>query len=598
MFGATGDAETVASAIEQAFLRIWNTAEVVRSGRSVLGGHAFCAPAVRAADSRLIGVDGEWGLYREAEAALPDATDRLFTRNGDAFRLATRSTGNIAVIDNASGTVCLGVDATGTFPLYYAAVGGGLVFSSLLRPLARAIGATRDDVATLEFLRQGYIVGGKTVFQGIQRLLPGQTLVFNAGRPPVIVETSRAWTASQSLDANAAAEVAWNELQRTLDRALAPNASALMMSGGWDSRTLLAAAARAVPGLSCYSHGDLRGRELHLVERLCSTAGVPCHLEPIDDRVLDLDAMSTGFDRVENLIFPHWHRAGRVLAETTACVASGVFGEILGGHYGPAMLAGGRGKIKSIASLLMGIETKEPGPGSEAAAAYLRIPHIGRHWYLDAAFEESIDRPLDRMNAEIDRARRRLEDRGVMGSLRQVEAFVSEHRGTQYINMQLLSCRAMTDVALPFAGSELFEFATEVPLTSKVHNSLNRIMLGRNAPGLLEYSMAATLVSARAPIWAQEASRLVRKVYEDGGNALEQRTRGRIPAPRLGWVNFDFLREGRALHAVVDDLACDFWNRQAMHSFIDAVSQRTTSASPHSLYDQMMKIYTVDRMLR
>ena len=33
-----------------------------------------------------------------------------------------------------------------------------------------------------------------------------------------------------------------------------------------------------------------------------------------DDRLFELEALRTGFARTENVVFPHWHRAGRLLA--------------------------------------------------------------------------------------------------------------------------------------------------------------------------------------------------------------------------------------------------------------------------------------------
>lgn len=600
IFGGVGVSPGAGTALSEAFLNRWPDTRVERYGSAVLGGHAFGgASAIHAVEpGRLVALDGEWSLYREVPDRLERDPDRFLDTVDDALGPDVMSAGNLVVVAPRDERVRIAVDPTATFPLYYTEHEGGLLFSSLLRPLARVVSAELDDLAILEFLRQAYTVGGKTVFEGIRRFLPGQALVYSPGDSVAPVERSRAWTGRSDLDADEAAERAWSGLDGTLRRGLAAGRSSLMLSGGWDSRTLLASALHSGGRVSCYSHGDPSGREIRIVRDICQAAGVPLRVEPIDDRILDPDLLTEGFDRTENVVFPHWHRAGRILAEAdVACVTAGVFGEILGGHYGPAMLEGTAGKIRSVGRTLLGL-----GAGTRRAAGvshrqYLRVRPLDRHWYLQREYEESIDRPRERMNAAVETAIDRLEARGVNDDLAKVEAFITEHRGTQYINAQLLSCRAFTDVAVPFAGKELYTFSTRVPLEAKIHNALNRRMLERHAPSLLRYPMAATLVPAGAPLLIQEASRAVRKVWERAAITLNVRTGGRVPRPRLGWLNFDFLRDGSALHRLADDLRRPLWDRDEIHARIDHLGQAKPE-SVHPFFDQFAKVYTIDRLVR
>jgi 7-cyano-7-deazaguanine synthase in queuosine biosynthesis len=88
-----------------------------------------------------------------------------------------------------------------------------------------------------------------------------------------------------------------------------------MMSGGWDSRTLLAAALAAnANDLKCYTHGDEDSRELRNVRRLCEMSSVPLVSNVIDDSTISQELLLGTFPRVENAVFPHWHRAGTVLS--------------------------------------------------------------------------------------------------------------------------------------------------------------------------------------------------------------------------------------------------------------------------------------------
>ncbi len=179
-----------------------------------------------------------------------------------------------------------------------------------------------------------------------------------------------------------------------------------------------------------------------------------------------------------------------------------------------------------------------------------------------------------------------------------VEAFVTEHRNSQYINAQLLSCRAALDVANPFADRELFILATRIPMSAKIHNALNRAMLRKHAPDLLRFPMGATLVAARAPLLAQEASRLLRKGVASVRWTLHFASGGRLAPPGLSWVNFEFLRSGRSLHALTDDLECPIWNREAIRERIRRSATGDRQRPMHGLSDQLLKVYTLDLLLR
>jgi hypothetical protein len=123
-------------------------------------------------------------------------------------------------------------------------------------------------------------------------------------------------------------------------------------------------------------------------------------------------------------------------------------------------------------------------------------------------------------------------------------------------------------------------------------------MLRRFAPRLLRYPLAATLVPAGAPLVVQEASRLARSVWETAHWKMHFRAPRVVDPPRLGWVNFEFLRSGRALHALIDDLRADLWDRDALLRVAAQVQDRSWNQSVHPVYDQLSKVYTTDLLLR
>ena len=604
IFGGAGVAPDICAALRTDFATTYGASEAMRVGGGMLGGHAFGARSALhvAPAGEHVAVDGELSIYAlAARFAAGDAS--LYRWRAGDLELDPACKGNVVAVDPRSGAWHLATEWTGSFPLYYAVVRGGLVFSSRLRPLARLLGASPDLLGVLEVVERYSTLGGRTQFAGIRRLLPGQVLRWEPGGRLALRETSGFWAGGRDADGadRDAVARAWSALGDAVRRSLpGPGRHAVMMSGGWDSRTLFAAMLGQLGAerLLAYTHGDLQSRELGLVARICDWASVALHREPLGDALYDLDALERGFARTENVMFPHWHRAGNVLAAAgVESVSAGVYGEVLGGHYGPAMVLGGRRKIAAVAAGLLGrsVGTRN---GQRAARDLLLARRVAKPWYLAPAAWDGVPDPPASLNGDIEAALDRLERRGVVTGDELVEAFVTEQRGTQYINAQILSCRAELDVTMPFTDRDLLALATRIPVRTKIHNTLNRDMLRRYVPALLRYPSSAALVPAGAPVVAQELTRFVRKQVDDGRWRLYFASRGRVPQPRLGWGNFEFLRDGRALRALADDLRADLWNRRAIADRITAATRLENRGSVHRLSFQLMRIYTVDLMVR
>src|SRR5690606_30502669 len=63
----------------------------------------------------------------------------------------------------------------------------------------------------------------------------------------------------------------------------------------------------------------------------------------------------------------------------------------------------------------------------------------------------ALDKPLETIEADLEASIKRLQKRGIREGDRLIEAFIAEHRASQFICSQILSCRAHLDIAVPFA---------------------------------------------------------------------------------------------------------------------------------------------------
>ncbi len=152
-------------------------------------------------DQPLFGADG-LALVANAEiyndptlrAAMPDYPFRtrsdcepvlpLYTAHGAGFARHLRGMYALALHDPAAGRLVLARDPFGIKPLYYTEAASGFAFASEPQALLRAGLAARaiDPARRTELLQLKFTTGAATIFPGISRVLPGETLVIEGGR--------------------------------------------------------------------------------------------------------------------------------------------------------------------------------------------------------------------------------------------------------------------------------------------------------------------------------------------------------------------------------------------------------------------------------
>lgn len=202
--------------------------------------------------------DGAIYNYRELRAAMPgvkSATSsdcepplHLWLRDGSDYARHLRGMYAIAIHERMQRTVTLTRDPFGIKPLYVAQVAGGLAFASEAQALlesglvSRAVrAAAREELLQLQFT-----TGTDTIFEGIQRLLPGETLTCADGH---VLDRQRISHipegAPEDVDEDAALIRLDHALEESVDlhqRSDVP--CGMFLSGGIDSSTLLALMAR------------------------------------------------------------------------------------------------------------------------------------------------------------------------------------------------------------------------------------------------------------------------------------------------------------------------------------------------------------------
>tara|TARA_R110001583_G_scaffold194136_1_gene364395 strand:- start:5518 stop:7221 length:1704 start_codon:yes stop_codon:yes gene_type:complete len=492
--------------------------------------------------------------------------------------------GTLIQYKKASGNIVINTDRLGTGLIYYSRDNNNILeISNRLDNLTLA-GKAPNWPSIQQYLNTGYTIGSSTFFHGVEQTLPNEQLTacckdgFHIKRTTFEpdqtgpMETS---TVEQLIDT-------LSERLSTVLRDHPP--SVLMMSAGWDSRTLLISGAENYR--TAYTHGDLSSREISISRSLTGNLRMDHVFTDVKNLDLSGDLLELMLEELGFCVFPVWYIAGQRAQETyNAPLSSGVLGEFLGGHYGLLSIGSRFQKILASTSLPPGNLIRDD---QFSKALELFTTPAPDHWFLSP---EGRDILTDSANSTKSIMRKKLDSAYEESGdwQRAIEAFNMEHRARQYILKQAQAAASTSGYIAPFADDELAEIVRLIPFNSRVHNKLNQRLLKARNSSLLDYSMAATLIPAKYPIIFQEISRGARIVFEQG------RKLAGMNQPRLGWFNYEHLYQCNVLDEITDSLRLTLWDKQRMHNTLARNQENSIDAG--STLDMLCKVKTIDYYL-
>jgi asparagine synthase (glutamine-hydrolysing) len=299
--------------------------------------------------------NGEIYNFCELRAAMPQvrfATGSdcepplyLWQELGPDYAARLRGMYAIAIHERAARSVTLSRDPFGIKPLYTATVPGGLAFASEPHAMLDAglVPRTLRQGKPQELLQLQFTTGADTIFDGIQRVLPGETLTCVDGKildrrrlpalppgPPEAIDEAAALT---RLDRALADSVAMHQ------RADVPYG--MFLSGGIDSAALLTMMARLNdrPVLAYTAGWDISGAADERARAAAVARAVGAHHEPIEITEAmvwaHLPEIVAAMDdpAADYAIIPTWFLGRRARADVKV-VLSGEGGDELFGGYG------------------------------------------------------------------------------------------------------------------------------------------------------------------------------------------------------------------------------------------------------------------------
>ncbi len=210
---------------------------------------------------------------------------RLFDLNGKGYAEKLRGMYAIAITEAGGENLHLSRDPFGIKPLYYTSVSGGIAFTSEPQALIKA-GFIEPEVrieSRHDLLQHQFTRGAETIYQGVYRVLPGETLSVS----PAGVERT---ALKPALPDAAPSDWAEDEALKLLDEAFMDSVAVhqrsdvpfgMFLSGGVDSSAVLAAMRdlNDTP-VECFTagfSGSSAADEREHAERVAKAAGARHH---------------------------------------------------------------------------------------------------------------------------------------------------------------------------------------------------------------------------------------------------------------------------------------------------------------------------------
>jgi asparagine synthase (glutamine-hydrolysing) len=320
----------------------------------------------------------------------------------------------VAIWDGPERRLVLARDRFGIKPLYYAQLGGGLVFASEISALHRSglVPAEPSPQGIREYFAFQNVWGRRTMFRGIFQLLPGEVLVWRDGA----TSRRRFWTMSfprsRREPVAALAEEHREILRRVVRRQIAADVPVMSyLSGGIDSTAITVASHEVDPGVTAYSClFDLNGvgTDRHVDERefsrlVAGAYGLRQIEHMVEPRTLP-ETLRAYVRALEDLRmgmgYPVYAIAGRV-ARDARVVLSGTGGdEFHGGYVGRYEALGLTGLRPPLRARLRALLARN-GKGPSNDVTYRRILNfLVPQEDSDAAFASDFLRQTSEFDAQ------------------------------------------------------------------------------------------------------------------------------------------------------------------------------------------------------
>jgi len=278
--------------------------------------------------------------FADAGSGDPELALNLYLAYGEDFATRVNGAFVIAVWDSQENRLVVVNDRLGLFPLYYAVVKGGLLFASGVRALLADPDLPRavDEIAIAQFLTFDHVLHDRTLLEQVKLLPQASVLSFSEGQ----LEIRPYWTLQYATRHALCSEREYIEgLLHYLRQAIRRQAqtqgrtAGLLLSGGLDSRFLLALLTEVAPDLKLHTFtwGIPGCDDARLARECAAAAGAEHHFfELKPDWLLNLGEEGVRLtDGMGNVVNLHALAAAKEEAAIASVLYKGFLGDAMFG---------------------------------------------------------------------------------------------------------------------------------------------------------------------------------------------------------------------------------------------------------------------------
>lgn len=221
------------------------------------------------------------GVVAESDPALLAA---LYAGEGLSFLRRIDGYYTAVIYDAARGLVHLAADRYGFRHVYWTERGGRFAWASELKALADVpdMDIVIDPDAVEEFLRVGQFLNDRTWFSGVELIPQGEVVTWNAA--DATVTKTPYWSYDEVKQKEPAGEeellVEWERLfRRAVERRCRSGRIGSLLSGGLDSRAVVAAIPPDVSPLHLLTFGKSGSDDVEIARRVAAVRGAVHHAQ-------------------------------------------------------------------------------------------------------------------------------------------------------------------------------------------------------------------------------------------------------------------------------------------------------------------------------
>jgi len=262
-------------------------------------------------------------LYGKSQSSSTDPEYVLeqYIEKGDQCASELNGIFHFAIYDSRSEQIKLFNDKFGLQPLYYSVSPDGLIFAAEVKALLedKNIVKKPDYESFADFLHYGQILGQKTLFRDIKLLEPGSLLTFDL--KDVKVTLKKYWHLDELFVEKGAYSTrgsAEDVVSLLVESIRAQNAHreilGLSLSGGLDSRAILAGLEKNAKGISTYTLGLPGCADQKLSAQMSKVAGTNHEFIELDQSyIADFENMALEMIHLSDGMY-HPHESTEMLA--------------------------------------------------------------------------------------------------------------------------------------------------------------------------------------------------------------------------------------------------------------------------------------------